>query len=767
MIPSKSAAKSKLPARAVRLFCPRSKAVPKVISLACLLALIASLFVLVAAPASAVPTAGSRNTATKEVTIKVAPPSSDNAPALQFSFSSNNNSRCPRGATRWIYANNSQLTWKLNTNNDPTPTAVSAPNSDQVDCSYTVTIRSNLANCSYAVAGISPSTANTFTLTGSDSPNYSTGAGAFQNLAADSTITVTPSACTAPATNTANRLVLVRNLESNERYRLKFDSFGDCGVTNSPGNVVDRGGISGGADYFYATLDLRCNWQMSATPLDNISLGGCRVDAILYFADDTEQLKQGASLFIHAVGAQGNFAGSEGKRLARVDLLPSTAPAGAGACEELFRLTLQVSLPNNLISQYKDEKISFTLSPLNNREHSRCTQRMTVTASQNTPSVTDIVKSPQGVTSTCSYTVTATSSTTALRLAASQVASRSFNTSGATQTTIRYIYQANRLPVRVSTQIYAGADDIFTTNDRITLIVTSPGACSNDTVLFGGVAAGRGVSYAVFVSPGVFGVIGEGSRSVNPAASYDLPPYLNVNGVQTPCVVRVTQASSFEGCTMRNARRDSSGQPYQEVAWTATSTAFNLTVEYDCSSETTRGPSARIALPRGWVMLPFNGGTGTTAASFRRSLGNAFTSLWAWNTQTQSWRGWNTTSSSSLSLTKGDVVFVNVPTARSISYRPDNLLRPAASGGTTVVPTGYSLLAYAGSASASLASLFSGQASSIRAIFRWNNASQSWSYFIPGGSPVVTSAEWFTTINPSDTVFVFNRSRSAVTIRWP
>ena len=138
-----------------------------------------------------------------------------------------------------------------------------------------------------------------------------------------------------------------------------------------------------------------------------------------------------------------------------------------------------------------------------------------------------------------------------------------------------------------------------------------------------------------------------------------------------------------------------------------------------------------------------------------------------WNTETQAWQGWSTTSSSSLRLNKGDVVFVNVPVARSISYRPDTLLSPAASGGTKAVPTGYSLLAYAGTTSTSLASLFNSQASSIRVIFRWNNASQSWNYFIPGGRPVVTSAEWITTINPGDTVFVLNRSRSAVTIRWP
>ena len=164
MAPSKSEARSATSASrpAARVAKPAARAV---VCLGGLVALIASILVLVASPASAVPTAGSRNAATKEVTIKVAPPSSDNAPALQFSFATNNSARCPKGTTRWIYANNSQLTWKLNTNNDPTPTAVTSPNSDQVDCSYTVTISSNLADCSYAIAGISPTTSNTFTLT--------------------------------------------------------------------------------------------------------------------------------------------------------------------------------------------------------------------------------------------------------------------------------------------------------------------------------------------------------------------------------------------------------------------------------------------------------------------------------------------------------------------------------------------------------------------------------------------------------------------------
>ena len=192
-----------------------------------LLALIASIFVLVAPSVSAVPTAGTRTSASALTNIKVAPPSSGNAPSLQFSFATTpttNASRCRPGTTRWIYADNSMLQWSLTTNYDPTPSVVSAPNSDQIDCTYTVTITSNLENCTFSVnrGTGSPTTATSFNLVGSDSPNYSNGTGAFDTLGADKTVTITPGGCTAPTAKPTQRLVLVRDLESLERYDVKF-----------------------------------------------------------------------------------------------------------------------------------------------------------------------------------------------------------------------------------------------------------------------------------------------------------------------------------------------------------------------------------------------------------------------------------------------------------------------------------------------------------------------------------------------------------------
>lgn len=734
------------------------------VSLAGLLALIASIFVLIAAPASAGPTAGSRTAASGQVILKVAPQTSGAIPAVIFSFATNNASRCPAGATRAIYADNNQLSWTLNTQYDPTPAAIRPPSNDQIVCTYTVTISSNLQNCSYSInRGVGGAvSASSFTLVGSferDLPNYSTGKGEFVNIGSDKTITVTPSGCTSPSGISDTRSIWITNLEANERYRITATPFGNCQYASS-GNVVER------TSPIFVTFNLDCNWQLSFVPLVNVQQVGCIADAILYYSDDTSvQLKGG----VVAINGLGNRLANNNKILRVIHLLRSTEPASSGVCEEFVRLTLRVDLPNSLLSTsfYRDERVSFSIAPFNNNQHAQCSKSAERTASNRQPAFIDLVRSPAGTTRTCEYLVTADRVASSLRLAPNRRSAVYFDSRSNTQTTMAFSYVANRIPVRIAAQIFTEQNSVFTTDDRITFLVSVPGDCGDDTVMFGGIQGSRGVSYQEFVTPGVTTVIGAGARTVNPSASYDLQPYINVNGVRTPCAVRVTQASAYSGCRMRNALRDPAGQPYREVTWASSSTAFNLIIQYDCTSDSSLGASARIALPRGWVMLPFNGDTGTTAASFRRSLSNAFSSLWVWNTETQAWQGWSTTSSSSLRLNKGDVVFVNVPVARSVSYRPDTLLQPVASGGSRAVPSGYSLLAYAGSTSASLASLLSDQASNIRLVFRWNNNTQSWSYFIPGGSRVVTSAEWFSTIDPGDTVFVLNRSRSPVTIRWP
>ena len=761
MAPSKSEARSATSASrpVARVAKPAARAV---VCLGGLIALIASILVLVAAPASAVPTAGNRNAATADVIFKVAPPASGSAPSLGLTFVTNNTTRCPvtRNSPR-LFANNSSFTWIFRTNFDPTPTAVTSPNSDQVDCSYTATIVSNLEGCSYAIAGITPTTATTFTLTGGDSPNYSTGAGAIQNLAADKTITITPSSCTAPAANTIPRLVRITNLEVSQRYRVNFESYGNCRPDNTPLEIADyQIGI-------FAILDLRCNWQMSAYPVSNVIARGCIVDAIVYYHDGTQELVPGASLFIHT---SGNFAGFNSKRLTRIDLQASRTIAGAGVCEERFRIRMFVDLPSTpLANTLKAEQVEFVVEPADARQNRLCTQSTTVKGSNNTPASVDVVKSPRGVVATCSYRITADQTAGLLRFGTRNLRVQTISTSLGTQADLRFLYIPNRIPVRVTAEINTPSGSVFTTNDRISVQVTVPDECGTDTSLFGGVTGRVGIAYSVFVSPGTVAVIGPGSRIINPNATYDLPPSVLVNGQRVACKVRVTEITPFEGCTLQTLSRDSSNRPYLEVQWAAGATSFNLNLQYDCggAAGTPSAGSGQIALPQGWVMLTFNGATGTTPANFRRVMDNAFSSIWMWDTPAQAWKGWRATDSSPslTSLTKGDVVFIYVPRLATARYSPSTLLNPKISGGSETLQRGWNLLSYSGSTSTSMASLFDSRASSIPVIFRWNNDSQTWSYYIPGGSRVVTSATWFGTINPGDTIFV--SSRSAVSISWP
>ena len=759
MAPSKSEARSATSASRPAVAKPAARAV---VCLGGLIALLASILALVASPASAVPTAGNRNAATADVIFKVAPPASGSAPSLGLTFVTNNATRCPvtRNSPR-LFANNSSFTWILRTNFDPTPTAVTSPNSDQVGCSYTATIVSNLEGCSYAIAGITPTTATTFTLTGGDSPNYSTGAGAFQNLAADKTITITPSGCTHPAENTIPRLVRVTSLEASERYRVSLEPYGNCTPANTPVDIVDN------QMEVFAVLDLRCNWQMSAFPVRNVIASGCIVDAIVYYHDGTQELVPGASLFIHQ---SGNFAGSNTKRLTRIDLQASRTIAGAGVCEERFRIRMHVDLPSTVLANtLKAEEVGFVVEPLNASQHRLCTQRTSVKGSNNTPATLEVIKSPRDVTATCSYRITADQTAGLLRFGTRDLRIRTISTAVGIQADPRFLYIPNRIPVRVTAEIRTPSGSVFTTNDRISVQVTVPDECGTDTSLFGGVTGRIGIAYSVFVSPGTVAVIGPGSRIINPTATYDLPPNVLVNGQRVACKVRVTEITPFEGCALQTLSRDSSNRPYLEVQWAAGATSFNLNLQYDCggAAGTPSAGSGQIALPQGWVMLTFNGATGTTPANFRRVMDNAFSSIWVWDTPAQAWKGWRATDSSPslTSLTKGDVVFMYVPRLATARYSPRTLLNPKISGGSETLQRGWNLLSYSGSTSTSLSSIFDSQASSIPVIFRWNNDSQTWSYYIPGGGRVVTSATWFGTIETGDTIFV--SSRSAVSIRWP
>lgn len=184
-----------------------------------------------------------------------------------------------------------------------------------------------------------------------------------------------------------------------------------------------------------------------------------------------------------------------------------------------------------------------------------------------------------------------------------------------------------------------------------------------------------------------------------------------------------------------------------------------------------------LALPAGWVVLAFGGATGTTPRAFAAALGNAVTSLWVWDAQSQGWLGW-TARFGSLGLdrlTQGDAIMAYSPAARVVRYGLADLLEPPPAVGELSLPPGYSLLVYGGERPLSVASLFGSRAGAsdggvgaIASIFRWNAEAQNWDYNLPGRQPTSSVAlAWFDTIQPGDALFVFNASDTSTTVSWP
>lgn len=725
-----------------------------------------------ATPAAATPTAGNNQYARAEITFEAPAPTSGATPSLQLAFTSSHSS-CSNVSSIRLLANGTSRTRQIVTNHDPTPSDIT--NSGDLTCNYNIIITSNLENCSLTISrgtGTPALTGTNIALRGGDSPNFSTGVGNFDGLTAENTITITSASCTQPPPTQTPGLVQLRNLESTERYRTTFVPFGSCSPTNNPQQIIAQ------QQWSLAVLDFKCNWQLNVAPLDNIAAVGCRVDALLYFNDGTVEVDADGEIFLHQVGG---LAASGGKQLNRIDLSFSTASPLTGACQELIRLTviprLVASVDANL---FGGAEVSFTVEPLDNTQNRDCTQKTQFEGSSLNPATIDLVKSPAGTTATCAYKLTADARSDALQLAENQFATRQFDTRGATQVAVAFIYAERRIPVQVALQVFAPGGSVFRTDQIIELQVTVPGACGNDTSFLGGVSGRIGVSYGMFVLPGVTYAIGPNARNVNKDASYDLPPYVVINGERTHCTVRVTEISAFENCAPVNVQRDEAGRAYAEAAWTTNANRITATIQYNCASygpgigsggtsgNTGSGSAGQTTLTRGWLALPFNGTSGTSPQAFVAELDNAVASVWVWNAQQRAWQGWSASGGSQglTSLNNGDTVMVYVPSSQVVTYRPFDLLTPPATSGRLTLPPGYSFQVFGGDTPRSLQGLLGAQASVIPVIYRWNNRDQQWNYYLASGRRSDVSVPWFDVINPGDAVFMFNAGSAAATIPW-
>ena len=734
---------------------------------------------LAASPASAAPTAGSNTNATTVVVFKGATPDTGATPSLYLSFDTSVSSLCPVVQPVRFVANNSTASRRMRTNHDPTPTNVA--NNDQVNCSHTVTIQSNLDSCTYSYSldnGATFTTGSTFSLLGNDSPNYASATGAFQTVSSANTIVVKPAGCARPTALQTPSLLNIQNIESQLRYQLTYTSYGSCSLSNNP--LTDLPG----REWSQALLDLSCNWQVTFSPVENLNPTGCQIDAIIYFQDGTFKVESDGDLFITPfIVTSGSlstrYPAVDSKRIIRVDLGSSNATAATGVCQEKIPLTVQIALEGAAKNPvFNNETVTFELIPLNEIPSRRCTAKTRFTGTAASPATLNLVKLPAGSSIACSYRLTAVASSAILELAGNQTGTVDFGTVGKSRISYLYTYKLSRVPVQVGLLVTAPVGSVFETDQRINVHVTVPGACSSDTTFLGGVTGSVGAKYSMIVTPGLTNAIGSGARTVNAQATYTLPPYVfSSTNQRVSCTVRATATSVDSDCTPVTPEKDDSGRTYAEAIWTAGSSQINVVLRYNCTSyggradpnDTISTGDGRATLKRGWVMLPFNGATGTTPRALAAELDNSVSSLWVWHAPTQSWRGWraNGAAAGLTSLVKGSVIMARVSSSRNITYSPATLLDPPAATGQLTLPSRYSVQVFGGDESRKLSSLLGTRASSVAIIYRWNNQSQTWSYHLPGRQAVADAGvEWFDTINPGDTVFVYNTASRSVSIPW-
>jgi len=310
------------------------------------------------------------------------------------------------------------------------------------------------------------------------------------------------------------------------------------------------------------------------------------------------------------------------------------------------------------------------------------------------------------------------------------------------------VLSSQRLPVTVSVRV-SGDRRVFASGEAFAVRVSSPGVCGSDTMLFGGVLAQRGVFYGVRAQAGELTVIGPGAATANPAASYTLPEFAVAGDQMIPCVLRVTEFSAPQGCTVSSAGagRDASGSPFVEVAWTQGAAGFDASLDYVCD-----GSVSTLVAPAGWHIIFFNGADGLSPQDFAASLDNVVSSIWRWDVASQSWQGWTAAAGDrGLGvLSRGEVVMVFVPATRTVQYSPANLLGPAEPiTSLTLQPARYSQHIYNGQAPVAVASL---AGDSRIVVFRWDVPTQMY--------------QQTDTLQPGDGALIYNLEPTPATIAW-
>lgn len=173
----------------------------------------------------------------------------------------------------------------------------------------------------------------------------------------------------------------------------------------------------------------------------------------------------------------------------------------------------------------------------------------------------------------------------------------------------------------------------------------------------------------------------------------------------------------------------------------------------------------RMTLTQGYMVLSFNGKSGTLPLDFVAEMDYAIDSVYVWDAASQSWDTWTASKGSQglNSLNRGDTMMVYVPVSKQVTFRPADLVSTNHEEGILRLPSGYSLHVFGGSSPEPLTDFLGYQAASIPVVFRWDRCAQQWNYFLPGRQPLSRmSIPWFDVLNPGDPFFIYNISSEAI-----
>jgi len=542
-----------------------------------------------------------------------------------------------------------------------------------------------------------------------------------------------------------------------------LNTVNDC----DPGNrrhPVDTLTLGAGEQTVTSILSQNCNWEITFRQ----AAGVCAVEATVLGAGDAVLGSEAdARLVLAGDGSNGPLL-YMGSAVGKIQFMVSQS-----TCSSTFSPAIAITIPqeddragNNI---YASLTASVVFAAVDN-SHARCTQSAAANlvvnndgdvvlvepASRNRATLVD---SPFDSSANCRYSVTFPARIGALGLVA-----RSDTEAGPTAMVRASAADATAVyrPLAIEVNVVAiyPSDEVFFTSDKVEYGIFVEPPCGGFIGVIPRAFGGQGDQATAQVFPGALTIYGEPLNQIsNNAKRYSVSAYADAAGTQ-PCSVRVTELRGPQRCLV-------AGGPIQTQTYSEGLASFAFTFTHTCGDFTT----GQLAFPQqGWVMLPFNGETGTTPEAFARELEGAVASVWVWDDQTQSWKGWvaGVGTFGLTSLTKGDAVVAYMPVAAQVSYSPASLLEPPAATGSLVVPPMYSLQIFGGETSRSLPDLLgSAWANVIPVVFRWNNQAQEWNYFLPGRQPLPSvDIPWFDTINPGDVVFVFNATSEAVTIPW-